>query len=96
MPLILLGLSGWAVTGIATAVTAVLGFGTYKVANALQARRLKAAFEKGGREALREAIFEEGLATCSEHADMVERHFLGALTAPPVAAPAAPTNGVSS
>lgn len=96
MPLILLGLSGWAVTGIATAVTAVVGFGGYKLTNVLQARRLKAAFEKGGRTGLREAIFEEGLASCSEHADMVERQFLGALTASPVAAPAAPTNGVSS
>lgn len=80
MPLILVGLSAWAWTGIASAVAAVGGYGMIKGANALQAKRLMKAYEGGGQAALRKQIFEEGLATCSEHADYVMADCLSALT----------------
>ena len=90
MPLILIGLSSWAWTGIATAVTALGGYGLVKGANVLQARRLARAFEGGGHAALRKQVFEEGLATCSEHADYIVAEFLSALA--PAAIAAAPTS----
>jgi hypothetical protein len=89
MPIILVGLSAWAWTGIASAVTAVGGYGLVKGANVLQARRLAKAFEAGGHAGLRKQVFEEGLATSSEHADYVVAEILSALA--PAAIAAAPT-----
>lgn len=86
MPLILVGLSAWAWTGVASAVAAVGGYGLVKGANIMQARRLQKAFEGGGQAALRKQIFEEGLASCSEHADYVMAEFLSALEPATIAA----------
>jgi hypothetical protein len=79
MPLILIGLHAWTWTAIATVTAMVGGFGLNKGAYMLQARRLARAYEEGGQTALRKQIFEEGLASSSEHCDYVMNDFLAAL-----------------
>ena len=77
---IVVGLSAWAWGGIVTGVGAA-GWASNAIANRRQAQRLQAAYEEGGKRALKRAIYDEGLAANPEHCEMLALEMIAAMTA---------------
>jgi hypothetical protein len=78
---IVVGLSAWAWGGIVTGSAAAAAVAGNAIANRRQAYRLQAAYEEGGKRALKRAIYDEGLAVNPEHCEMLALELIAAMTA---------------